>query len=78
VTDYKILAGDPDLRGQLDALVAEVKPRRSGVEGIRKHRILAQELPVAARELNPTLKVKRAVVGEANRKLIEDMYAEDA
>ena len=78
VADYEILAGDPDLRDQIDALVAEVNTRRSRVEGIRKHRILAHELTVAAGELTPTLKVKRAVVCDANRELIEDMYAEDA
>jgi len=77
VADYENLAGDPDLREHIEALVAEVNSRRSRVEGIRKHRILAHELTVAAGELTPTLKVKRAVVCEANRGLIEDMYAED-
>jgi long-chain acyl-CoA synthetase len=77
VADYEVLAADPDLRQEIDVLVAEVNARRSRVEGIRKHRILAQELTVAAGELTPTLKVKRAVVCEANRELIEDMYAEN-
>jgi long-chain acyl-CoA synthetase len=77
VADYEVLAADPDLRQEIDLLVTEVNARRSRVEGIRKHRILARELTVAAGELTPTLKVKRAVVCETQSELIDDMYAED-
>ena len=76
MADYEVLTSDPDLRAEIDALVAEVSARRSRVEGIRKHRILAHELTVAAGELTPTLKVKRSVVCQLNNDLIEDMYAE--
>ena len=48
VADYEVLTADPDLRAEIDALIAEVNARRSRVEGIRKHRILAHELTVAA------------------------------
>ena len=76
VADYEVLTSDPDLRAEIDAVVAAVNARRSRVEGIRKHRILAHELTVAAGELTPTLKVKRSVVCQLNNDLIEDMYAE--
>jgi len=77
VADYEVLTSDPDLRAEIDALVAAVNARRSRVEGIRKHRILAHELTVAAGELTPTLKVKRSVVCQLNSDLVEEMYAED-
>ena len=77
VANFEALASDPDLRQEVDALVALVNARRSRVEGIRKHRILAHELTVAAGELTPTLKVRRSVVCQLNTELIEDMYAED-
>ena len=77
VADYETLASDPDLRQEIETLVAEVNARRSRVEGIRKHRILAHELTIAAGEMTPTLKVKRAVVCRVHQGLIEDMYAED-
>ncbi len=77
VSDFEALASDPDLREEVGALVTVINARRSRVEGIRKHRILAHELTVAAGELTPTLKVKRSVVCQLNADLIEDMYAED-
>jgi hypothetical protein len=73
---YEVLVTAPDLRAETDSLIAEVNARRSRVEGIRKHRILAHELTVASGELTPTLKIKRATVCDANTSLIEEMYAE--
>ena len=77
VTDYEALTTDPDLREEIDAVVEAVNGRHARVEAIRKHRILARELTVAAGELTPTLKIRRAVICEANRALIDDMYAQE-
>jgi long-chain acyl-CoA synthetase len=78
VGTYEVLTTDSDLRDEIDVFVGEVNTRRSRVEGIRKHRILARDLSVATGELTPTLKVRRAVVCEAYRDIIDEMYDTDA
>ena len=76
VATYEALADDPDLRAEIDTIVEEVNSRRSRVEHVRKYRILAHELTIAASEMTPTLKVKRNVVGDHYAELIDSMYAE--
>lgn len=75
VADYEVLVGDPDLHDEVDRIVADVNSKRSRVENIRKYRLLPHELTVAEGEMTPTLKVKRNVVTEHFRELIDEMYA---
>jgi long-chain acyl-CoA synthetase len=77
VADYEALTGDPDVRTEIDRIVAEVNAKRSRVEHVRKFRILPHEFTIAAGEMTPTLKVKRNVVNVAYRELIDEMYAMD-
>ena len=74
VADYEALTVDPDLRAEIDRIVAAVNARRSRVEHVRKFRILPHEFTIAAGEITPTLKVKRDVVNATYRDLIEEMY----
>jgi long-chain acyl-CoA synthetase len=76
VGDAEVLAGDPDLRAEIDQFVAHVNGKRSRVEGVRKYRILPHDFTVAAGEMTPTLKVKRNVVNAAYREVIDEMYSE--
>jgi long-subunit acyl-CoA synthetase (AMP-forming) len=76
VADYESLTVDPDVRAEIDRIVADVNARRSRVEHVRKYRILAHEFTIAAGEMTPTLKVKRNVVNTAYRDLIDEMYAD--
>lgn len=77
VADYEALVEDPDLRNEIDALVEAVNSRWSRVENIRKYRILPHEFTIAGGELTPTLKVKRNIVVDVYRDVIEEMYAEE-
>ena len=70
------LARDVDLGHELAALVDEVNARHAHVEQIRKWRVLPRSLTIAAGELTPTLKVRRATVSEHFADLIGELYAE--
>jgi long-chain acyl-CoA synthetase len=76
VADYESLTVDPDVRAEIDRIVADVNAKRSRVEHVRKYRILPHEFTIAAGEMTPTLKVKRNVVNAAYRELIDEMYAD--
>lgn len=69
------LADDPDVHDVIAAAVARVNASHARVEQIKRWRILPRDFTVAAGELTPTLKVKRAVVAERYRDAIEELYA---
>lgn len=68
------LVQDPDVHDEVGRIVSEVNARHARVEHIRAFRILGHEFALASGEMTQTLKVKRNVVIEQNRELIEDMY----
>ena len=63
------------LRDELQAGVDRVNQDYARVENIRKFEILPQGLSVENGELTPTLKVRRNVVIDRNKALVDDMYA---
>jgi long-chain acyl-CoA synthetase len=69
------LAADPDVHEAIAAAVERVNASHARVEQIKRWRILPRDFTVAAGELTPTLKVKRAVVADRYRELVEELYA---
>lgn len=62
-----------------DLMVRQVEKTTEGLgsfETVKKIRLLPSELTVESGELTPTLKVRRRIVDEKYRALIEEMYAE--
>jgi long-chain acyl-CoA synthetase len=65
---------DPRVLALIDAEVAEVNRHLASYESLKYHRILPSDFAVETGELTPSLKVKRKVIAERYRDLIEEMY----
>jgi long-chain acyl-CoA synthetase len=63
------------LIAELQKAVDQVNTNHARVENIRKFRVLEQSLSVENGELTPTLKVRRNVVIDRNKALVDEMYA---
>ena len=68
------LAGHPAVRELIEGEVARVNRELASYESIKYFRILPQDLSIETGELTPSLKVKRKVVAERYRQVIEEMY----
>jgi long-chain acyl-CoA synthetase len=73
--DIEALTEDSDLQAKVERAVQRANGEHSHAEGIRRWRLLPHDLTLAAGELTPTLKVKRGVVVDRYRTLVEEMYA---
>jgi long-chain acyl-CoA synthetase len=59
----------------VNEIVAEVNAKISSTEAIRKFAILDHDLSIEAEEVTPTMKIKRKVVTEKYRDILEGLYA---
>lgn len=72
---------DGDIRNHHDVLAAlqegvdQLNTRHARVENIRKFAVLPGSFSVEGGELTPTMKVKRKVVIERNRDIVDSLYA---
>ena len=74
ITGYAELAGHPDVRDYVQRCVDTMNGRLNRWETIKDFRILDQDLSVEEGEVTPSLKVRRRVVEERYRSVLESMY----
>jgi len=74
--DRKALIEHPEVRKIFQDAVDEVNAQLPRYETLKKFTVLPNEFSQETGELTPTLKVKRRVVGEKYKTLIDRMYAE--
>lgn len=72
--DIEHLNNDPDLRAAVEAGVQRVNREHAPVEQIKHWRLLPEPFTVEDGQLTPTMKVKRAVVIDLHREIVEEMY----
>jgi long-chain acyl-CoA synthetase len=66
----------PQIIGLFEKQVAELTPDLSKFEKVKKVALLENELTVEGGELTPTLKIKRRVIDEKYRDVIEKIYTD--
>jgi long-chain acyl-CoA synthetase len=67
-------ATDADLRGRLQTEINGANAKLSSFESVKKFAILPKDFTIEGGELTPTLKVKRKVVTEQHRSLLDKFY----
>ena len=72
--ELETLTVDPDLDDAIGQIIEEVNAKRSQVEHVRAYRVLDHEFAIASGEMTQTLKVKRNVVIDKYRVVVEEMY----
>lgn len=70
------LVHDTGLRTEIAASVERVNRHHAPAEQIKYWRLLTEQLTIENGELTPTMKVRRQVVRDRHRDLIEEMYAQ--
>jgi long-chain acyl-CoA synthetase len=70
----RALVDRPDVRALYAAVVEAVNGRLAQFERVKKFSMLTREFSMDGGELTPTLKVKRRVIEERYRRVIEAMY----
>jgi long-chain acyl-CoA synthetase len=77
-TNYASLCRRPEIVALIQGEIDKVNQRFARVEQVKKFRLLEAKLGAEDEELTPTMKLKRKLVNEKYRDLIEAMYADRA
>jgi len=73
--DYAVLSQHPDVHAEVAGAVEAVNAKINRWETVKDFRILDHDLSIEAGELTPSLKVKRRVVEDKHRDLLDAMYS---
>jgi long-chain acyl-CoA synthetase len=77
-SNYQSLCRRPEVLELIEGEITRVNAKFARVEQVRKFRLIEQKLTAEDEELTPTMKLKRKLVNEKYRDLIEGMYAREA
>ena len=72
---YAEIAASPQIEEELQRVIDELNAKLNRWETIKKFAVLPQDLSVESGELTPSLKVKRKVVEDNYRDILEGFYA---
>ena len=75
-TNYASLCRAPEVIALVQGEIDQVNARFARVEAIKRFRLIDVQLTAEDEELTPTMKLKRRLVNEKYRDLIESMYQE--
>ncbi|RNL78866.1 AMP-dependent synthetase/ligase [Nocardioides marmorisolisilvae] len=73
--DYATLVGSPEIKAMMEGYVEQLNGQLNRWETVKKFEILDHDLTIESGELTPSLKVKRNVVEENNKALIDGLYS---
>ena len=77
-SNYASLCRRPEIQELIQGEIDKVNTKFARVEQMKKFRLIEQKLTAEDEELTPTMKLKRKLVNEKYRDLIESMYAREA
>ncbi len=77
-SDYKSLTRRPEIVNLIGAEIERVNKLFARVEQIKQFRLIETKLTAEDEELTPTMKLKRKLVNEKYKDLIESMYTKSA
>ncbi len=77
-SNYASLCRRPEIQELIQGEIDKANKSFARVEQVKKFRLIETKLTAEDEELTPTMKLKRKLVNEKYRSLIEEMYAKEA
>ncbi len=77
-SNFASLCRRPEIQALIQGEVDKVNAQFARVEQVKKFRLIEQKLTAEDEELTPTMKLKRKLVNEKYKDLIESMYVREA